>query len=288
MQLKGSRTEENLRKAFQRELQAQASYRYFASAAREAGLEEVADIFLATAQNEAEHARHEFSFLGDVGDAEANLKLAIGREHEEVTRLYPEAAEVAEEEDFAEIADFFRRMGKVEERHEKNYRELLDTLNKGETFEGRTVGYSAIEMAQLMLPNQTNPAGFVHGGELMKLMDNAAGVVAARHSHANVVTALVEGINFHSPVRVGDLVIVHGRITFTSRSSMEIQIEVEAENLLAGKRLQVLTSYYIMVAVDAEGKPIEVPPLIVSTEEEERLFNEGLARYQARKAKSGK
>ena len=288
MQLKGSRTEENLRKAFQRELQAQASYRYFASAAREAGLEQIADIFLATARNEAEHARHEFSFLGDVGDAGAILKLAVGREHEEATKMYPEAAKVAEEEGFAEIADFFRRMGKVEGRHEKNYRELLDTLDKGGTFKGRTAGYSAIEMAQLMLPNQTNPAGFVHGGELMKLMDNAAGVVAARHSHANVVTALVEGINFHSPVRVGDLVIVHGRITFTSRSSMEIQIEVEAENLLTGKRLQVLTSYYIMVAVDAEGKSIEVPPLIVSTEEEERLFNEGLARYQARKAKSGK
>ena len=122
----------------------------------------------------------------------------------------------------------------------------------------------------------------------MKLMDNAAGVVAARHSHTNVVTALVEDINFRSPVRVGDLVIVHGRITFTSRSSMEIQIEVEAENLLTGKRLQVLTSYYIMVAVDLEGKPIEVPSLKVSTEEEERLFNEGMARYQARKAKSGK
>lgn len=288
MQLKGSKTEENLRKAFARELHAHANYTYFASAAREASLEQIADIFLETAENEAEHAKHEFRFLGGVGDARANLKLAVEREHEEATRLYPEAAKVAEEEGFSEIADFFRRMGKVEGKHEKNFLELLETLDKGGTFKGRTVGHSAIEMAQLMLPHQTNPAGFVHGGELMKLMDNAAGVVAARHSRANPVTATVEDIGFHSPVRVGDLVLVHAKITFTSRSSMEVQIEVEAESLLTGSRLQALTAYYVMVAVDARGKPVGVPPLIVSTEEEERLFNEGLARYQARKAKPKK
>ncbi|HEX75868.1 MAG TPA: acyl-CoA thioesterase [Dehalococcoidia bacterium] len=177
-------------------------------------------------------------------------------------------------------------MGKVEEKHERNYLELLETLDKGGAFEGRTVGHSAVDMAQLMLPDQANPAGFVHGGELMKFMDNAAGVVAARHSRANVVTAMVEDINFHNPVRIGDLVIVHGKITFTSRSSMEVQIEVEAEDLFAGKKLHALTAYFIMVALDAEGKPMEVPPLVVSTEEEERLFNEALARYQARKAES--
>jgi acyl-CoA hydrolase len=99
---------------------------------------------------------------------------------------------------------------------------------------------------------------------------------------------MVEGINFHNPVRVGDLVLLHAKITFTSRSSMEIRIDVEAENLLTGKRLPALTAYYFMVAVDLQGKPVEVPPLIVITEEEERLFNEGRARYQARKAKSEK
>ncbi|MBM3118627.1 MAG: hypothetical protein FJ006_03600 [Chloroflexi bacterium] len=288
MELKGSKTEENLRKAFAMELNARASYTYFAEAAREAGLEQVADMFLATAQNEAEHAEHEFKFLGGVGDTVANLKLAVEREHKEATKLYPEAARMAGEEGFGEVANFFRRMGKVEAKHEKNFRELLVALDKGETAKGRTVEHSAIEMAQLMLPHQTNPAGFVHGGELMKLMDNAAGVVAARHSRANPVTAMVEDINFHNPVRVGDLVLVHGKITFTSRSSMEVRIDVETENLLTGKRLPALTAYYVMVAVNLEGKPVEVPPLIVTTEDEERLFNEGLARYQARKAKTEK
>jgi len=288
MQLKGSKTEEVLRKAFLRELNARANYTYYAEAAREAGLEQIADMFLTTAKNEAEHAEHEFKFLDRLGDTAENLKLAYGLEHQEATKLYPEAAKVAEEEGFSEIADFFRRMGKVEASHEKNFRELMEALDKGDGFRGRTVGHSAIEMAQLMLPHQTNPAGFVHGGELMKLMDNAAGVVAARHSRANPVTAMVEDINFHNPVRVGELVLVHGKITFTSRSSMEVRIEVEAENLLTGKRLPALTAYYVMVAVNLEGKAVGVPPLIVITEEEERLFNEGLARYETRKAKSGK
>ena len=288
MKLKGSKTEEHLRKAFVRELNTLANYTYFAGAAREAGLEQIAEMFLTTAKNEAEHAEHEFKFLDRLGDTSANLNLAYGLEHQEATKLYPEAAKVAEEEGFSEIADFFKRMGKVEANHEKNFHELMEALDKGNGFKGRTVGHSAIEMAQLMLPHQTNPAGFVHGGELMKIMDNAAGVVAARHSRANPVTATVEDINFHNPVRVGDLVLVHGKITFTSRSSMEIRIEVEAENLLTGKRLPALTAYYVMVAVNLEGKSVEVPPLIVITEEEESLFNEGLAKYQARKAKSGK
>ena len=286
MELKGSKTEGNLRDAFARELQAYSSYMYFASAARDSGFEQIADIFLATAENEAEHARHEFEFLSGVGDIRANLKLALDLEHADATKNYPEAAQVAEEEGFAEIADFFHRMSKVEEKHEKNYLELLETLDKDGVFKGRTVGHSEVYMAQVMLPDQANPAGFVHGGELMKLMDNASGVVAARHSRSNIVTAMVEDITFLNPVRIADLVIIHAKMTFTSRSSMEVQIEVDTERLLAGTRLRALTAYFIMVALDAQGKATEVPPLIISTEAEEKLYNEGLARYQARKAKS--
>ena len=286
MELKGSKTEGNLRNAFIRELQAYSSYIYFSSAARDAGYEQIADIFSATAENEAEHARHEFEFLGGVRDIRANLKLALQLEHADATKNYPEAAQVAEEEGFVEIADFFRRMSKVEEKHEKNYLELLETLDKDGIYKGRTVGHSEVYMAQVMLPDQANPAGFVHGGELMKLMDNASGVVAARHSRSNIVTAMVEDITFLNPVRIADLVIIHAKMTFTSRSSMEVQIEVDTERLLAGTRLRALTAYFIMVALDAQGKATEVPPLIISTEAEEKLYNEGLARYQARKVKS--
>lgn len=286
MELKGSKTEENLFKAFAGELQARARYMYFAAAAKEAGLEHAADIFLATANNEAEHAEHEFRLLGGVGDIRANLEFALGREHEEATRLYPGAARQAEEEGFAEIADFFNRMGKVEERHEKNYLELLESLDTDNNFRGRTVGHSTVEMAQVTLPDQANPAGFVHGGELMKLMDNAAGVAAVRHCHGNVVTAMVEDISFHNPVRVGELVIIHAKLTFTSRSSMVVRVEVETEDIYTEKRLHALTANFVMVALNAQEKPADVPRLIISTEEEEKLYNEALARYKARKTKS--
>lgn len=286
MELRGSNTEKSLLDAFARELQNNARYTYFASAARDTGFEEVADVFLATAKNEAEHARHEYDFLGGAGDIVANLELAISREHEEAKQLYPGAAEVADREGFAEITDFFRRMSQVEEKHEKNFRGLLETLSQGGTFQSHTVGHSAVEMAQVMLPDQANPAGFVHGGELMKLMDNAAGVVAARHSRTNIVTGRIEDIVFHKPVRVGSLVIIRGKITFTSRSSMAIRVEVEAEDLRNGEKSRALTANVIMVALDAQGQPAEVPPLMISTEEEARLFSQAQTRYESRKATS--
>jgi acyl-CoA hydrolase len=138
-------------------------------------------------------------------------------------------------------------------------------------------------MAQMMLPLQANPAGFVHGGELMKLMDNCAGVVAVRHCRTNIVTATVEDIRFQSAVRVGDLAIVRGKITFTSRSSMEVRIDVEAEDLLSGQKRPAVTAHFVMVALGADGRPVEVPPLILSTEEEQKLFDEGQVRYEGRR-----
>ena len=289
MDLKRTKTEELLRKAFFGGLRASFRYRYFAEAARHKGMEQIADILEATAQNEAEHARHELEFLNGAEDIVGNIRLAVSGEAEESTRFYPEAAKIADQEVFAEIADFFCRMSKVEAKHEKNFREILTSIETDTKIEGRTGGHSAVEMAQMMLPDQANPAGFVHGGELMKLMDNAAAVVAARHSNTNVVTASVENIEFHGPVRVGDLVIVHGTLIFNSHSSMEVKIEVEAEDLLSGysgKRRPALKAYFVMVALDQNGKPTKVPPLILSTEQEERLFQEGQERYKMRKKDS--
>ncbi len=288
MRLKGSRTEDALRKAFAREVHVQAVYSYFSSAARRAGLDQIADMFQGTSQNEAEHAEHEFKFLGDLGNTESNLKLAVGREHEEASRLYPEAARIAEEEGFSEIADFFRRMVKVEKRHEENFEQLIEALKEKRELPGRTVGHSAVEMAELMLPHHSNPAGVVHGGELMKMMDNAAGVVAARHSRANPVTGTVHNIRFLSPVRVGEVVLIHARLTFVGRTSMEVRVEIDAQNLDTEERRPAMTAHYIMVATDLKGKPVPVPPLIVITEEEERLFVEGLARYEEVKKQAKK
>ena len=288
MRLKGSRTEDALRKAFAREVHVHAVYSYFSRAAREAGLDQIADMFQATSQNEAEHAEHEFKFLGDLGVTASNLKLAIGREHEEASRLYPEAARIAEEEGFSEIADFFQRMGKVEERHEENFKQLIEALQEKKELKGKTVGHSAVEMAELMLPHHSNPAGVVHGGELMKMMDNAAGVAAARHSRANPVTGMVHNIRFLSPVRVGEVVLIHAKLTFVGRTSMEVLVEIDAQNLGTEERRPAMTAHYIMVATDNKGKPVPVPGLIAITEEEERLFAEGLARYEEVKKQAKK
>ena len=280
MRLKGSRTEDALRKAFAREVHVDSVYRYFAKAARQAGLDQIADVFSATAQNEAEHAEHEFIFLGGLGITEENLKLAIGREHEEAAKLYPEAAQIAEEEGFSEIAEFFRHMAEIEKRHEDTFTQLIEAFGQKKDLPGKTVGHSAVNMAELMLPHHSNPAGVVHGGELMKMMDNAAGVVAARHSQSNPVTGTVHNIRFLSPVHVGEVVLIHARLTFVGHTSMEVRVEIDAQNLGTEERRLAMTAHYIMVGTDEKGKPIGVPPLIVITEEEERLFAEGLARYQ--------
>ncbi len=285
MQLSGSETEQNLRKLLTDELYISFRYGEMAQAAKEAGQEELADIYLATAQNEMEHARHSFKFLEAAKGVKANLQAAILKEHEEAEKVYPEAAGVAEREGFREIAEFFRRLAGVEASHAEILTRSLETMERGEEIKGRTVGHSRTFMAQMMLPDQANPAGSVHGGELMKLMDNAAGVAAVRHCHSMTVTAAVDDITFLNPVKVGDLVILHSRLVFVSHSSATVRVEVYLEKLFTEAKLPTHKADFVMVAVDEEGKPVAMPPLIISTEEEQELFKEAQAKYETRKRK---
>ena len=119
MELKGSKTEQNLLAAFAGESQARNKYTYFATVAKEEGFEQIAGIFLETAENEREHAKKEFDFPKGIGDTNANLKAAAEGEHYEWTQMYPEFERVAREEGFSEIADFFKEVAEVEEEHEK-------------------------------------------------------------------------------------------------------------------------------------------------------------------------
>jgi len=152
--------------------------------------------------------------------------------------------------------------------------------------EGKTVAASFLEMSTVMQPNQANPAGNVHGGEIMKLMDNAAGVVAQRHARANAVTARVDELVFHQPIFVGNLVTCHASLTYVGRSSMEVIVTVEVEDLYSeAPRKCALTAYFTMVALNAGGKPIPVSPLELSTDEDRRLFEEGRQRYETYKLK---
>ncbi len=146
--------------------------------------------------------------------------------------------------------------------------------------EGRKVEHSAISMSQMIWPDLAGRAGFAHGGEIMKMMDTAAGVVAVRHSHRDSVTARVEGINFYLPIRVYDLVTVDARLTFVGRTSMDVLVEVWAEDIPKEQKVHALTAYFIMVAVDDQGKPTEVPPLILSSDKEKALWEKGKQRYQ--------
>ena len=147
--------------------------------------------------------------------------------------------------------------------------------------EGRDVAHSATTMSQMIWPDMAGRAGFAHGGEIMKLMDSAAGVAAVKHCHRDSVTARVEGINFYQPVRVYDLVTINSCLTFVGRSSMEVLVEVWAENIARETKVRALTAYFIMVAVDETGKPAEVPPLILSSDREKALWEKGKKRYQA-------
>jgi len=134
MELKGSKTEQNLLAAFAGESQARNKYTYFATVAKEEGFEQIAGIFLETAENEREHAKREFDFIKGIGDTNANLKAAAEGEHYEWTQMYPEFERVAREEGFSEIADFFKEVAEVEEEHEKRYLALLKNLKEGKVF----------------------------------------------------------------------------------------------------------------------------------------------------------
>jgi acyl-CoA hydrolase len=147
--------------------------------------------------------------------------------------------------------------------------------------EGRDVAHSAITMSQMVWPDMAGRAGFAHGGEIMKLMDGAAGVAAVKHCHRDSVTARVEGINFYQPVRLYDLVTVNACLTFVGRSSMEVLVEVWAERIAEETKVRALTAYFVMVAIDEAGRPAEVPPLIVTSDREKALWEQGRRRYQA-------
>ena len=136
MELKGSRTEKNLQAAFAGESQARNKYTYFASKAKKEGYEQIAEIFLETAENEKEHAKIWFKYLcgGDIPDTAANLRAAADGENYEWTDMYKEFAQVAREEGFTEIALRFEMVGKIEAEHEKRYLELLEKVEGGRVF----------------------------------------------------------------------------------------------------------------------------------------------------------
>jgi len=147
---------------------------------------------------------------------------------------------------------------------------------------GRTGAETAVQMAQMMLPSHANPVGNVHGGEIMKMIDDAAGAVAIRHARGNVVTASIDRIDFREPVYVGNFVLLRASVNCVGTSSMEIGVRVEAEDLRTGQVRHTASAYLTFVALDPSGRPVPVPPLVLETEEQRRRCEAGELRKQER------
>ena len=134
MELRGSKTEKNLMEAFAGESQARNTYTYFASVAKKEGYEQIAALFLETAENEKEHAKIHFKYLNGISDTKANLAAAAAGENYEWTDMYDRMAKEADEEGFTEIAAKFRGIGAIEKEHEARFRRLLENVENGEVF----------------------------------------------------------------------------------------------------------------------------------------------------------
>ncbi|HZE18944.1 MAG TPA: acyl-CoA thioesterase [Candidatus Angelobacter sp.] len=125
-------------------------------------------------------------------------------------------------------------------------------------------------MVELVLPNDANTMGNVLGGRVLHWIDMAAAIVAHRHCRTEAVTASIDEVSFLAPIRVGQMALIAARMTYVGRTSMEIRVDVQSEDLLSGERLQTSTAYLTFVAVDKGGRPMEVPPLCYETEDEKR------------------
>lgn len=137
-----------------------------------------------------------------------------------------------------------------------------------------------------MQPGQSNVYGNIHGGEIMKLMDNTAGIVARKHARTNVVTARVDKLEFHLPIHIGNLVTFQGQLTFVGKKSMEVLVTVLVEDLKKEEPPKLaLTGYFTMVALNEEGVPTPVPSIELTNDEERELYEEGKRRYLENKRK---
>jgi acyl-CoA hydrolase len=151
----------------------------------------------------------------------------------------------------------------------------------------KTTRASRISIAQLMQPEHANNLGNVHGGWIMKLMDEAGGLACMRHAQKRVVTVAVDSLVFREPIKIGNLIIVNAEVTYTGRTSMEAEVQVIAENPITGQRWQTNTAYLVYVALDDDGKPVHIPAVFAETVDEERKLAEAKNR-QARRLEQRK
>ena len=148
----------------------------------------------------------------------------------------------------------------------------------------RRVAESQTQLIQWMGVTDANSAGFIHGGVVMQLCDEAAGAAAVKHSRCRVVTAGVDRMAFMTPVHVGELVTFSASVNAAWRTSMEVGVRVDAENPRTGERRHTNSAYLTMVALDEDGRPTEVPPLLAESADEQRREREAQTRRRNRLA----
>lgn len=146
----------------------------------------------------------------------------------------------------------------------------------------KTVSGSRVRSNHLVMPNDTNPLGNLMGGKLLHWMDVCSAISAQRHCNRNVVTVSVDSVEFRQAIKLGEVVVIEGEVTRAFKSSMEIAMQVWAENLRTGSRRLCTTSYYTFVAVDADGKPVPVPKIIPESDFEKKRYSEAENRRNQR------
>ena len=162
-------------------------------------------------------------------------------------------------------------------------------LSVNDEVKGKLPSESEAEMTVMMLPSDANPKGNVFGGVILKHVDLIAGLVAKRHSgRANVVTASIDRMVFLKPVFIGNALIISAKLTYVRRSSMEIEVNVEAEDLDDNTKVHAATAFVTMIALDKYGKPTKVPHLILDNDNDKKRYSEGELRMNSRLKDAGK
>ena len=147
---------------------------------------------------------------------------------------------------------------------------------------GKRVTDSVAEMLQVVLPNDTNPLGNILGGKVMHWIDLVAAITAYRHSRRPVVTVSMDRLDFRAPIRLGHIVTLRARLHYAGRTSMEVGVNVFAENPQSGEQQQTSSALLTYVALDDAGHPTSIPPLILTTDEERALFDAASRRRRER------
>jgi len=146
----------------------------------------------------------------------------------------------------------------------------------------KPISESETVLSEVMMPAYANHYGSVHGGTILKLVDEAAFVAATKHARKNVVMASMDHIVFKHPVNIGDMLNIRARLVYVGRTSMEVEVEIEAEKLKEGKTLKIGSANLTMVALDEQGKPTEVPGIILRTDKERLKSKAALYRRKTR------